>query len=268
MCGRFSVDDQDQGLDDVYQSLVGCPFPGVANLNTAPTETAWIVRVDSPAGGSLTALEAKWSLTPYWSETATPKYATFNARAETLATSRTFREPFRRRRCVVPVCGYYEWRKQAQPGLFEDDGRAAGSLAGSLKERTQTYFVRPRQGALLLAGVWDRWRRGRTGVDSFAVVTTAASDQLAFPHPRQPLSLLPKTRGFGCAPNGTARSWRGCSRHACRWRCLRRRCRATSATRATKAAAARCPLARRRSSPPTRDASRRPAGDGPCPDFE
>lgn len=192
MCGRFSVDDQDQGLDDVYQSLVGCPFPGVANLNTAPTETAWIVRLDSSAGGSLTALEATWSLTLYWSEAATPKYATFNARAETLATSRTFREPFRRRRCVVPISGYYEWRKQAQPGLFEDDGRAAGSLAGSLKERTQPYFVRPRRGALLLAGVWDRWRRGRAAVDSFAVVTTAASDQLAFLHPRQPLSLAPQ----------------------------------------------------------------------------
>lgn len=188
MCGRFSVDDQDQGLDDVYQSLVGCPFPGVANLNTAPTETAWIVRVDSSAGGSLTALEAKWSLTPYWSETATPKYATFNARAETLATSRTFREPFRRRRCVVPVSAYYEWRKQAQPGLFDDNGRGAGSL----KERAQPYFVRPRQGALLLAGVWDRWRRGGAAVDSFAVVTTVASDQLAFLHHRQPLSLAPQ----------------------------------------------------------------------------
>ena len=196
MCGRFSVDDQDPGLDDAYQLLVGCPFPGVANLNTAPTETAWIVRVDSSAGGSLTALEAKWSLTPYWSEAATPKYATFNARAETLATSRTFREPFRRRRCVVPVSGYYEWRKQAQPGLFEDGGRAArslaGSLAGSVKGGVQPYFVRPRRGALLLAGVWDRWRRGRAAVDSFAVVTTAASDQLAFLHPRQPLSLAPQ----------------------------------------------------------------------------
>ena len=205
MCGRFSVDDQDQGLDDAYQSLVGRPFPGVANLNTAPTETAWIVRVESPAGGSLTALEAKWSLTPYWSEAATPKYATFNARAETLATSRTFREPFRRRRCVVPVSGYYEWRKQAQPGLFDDDGRAAGSLAGSVKGGVQPYFVRPRRGALLLAGVWDRWRRGLAAVNSFAVVTTAASDQLAFLHPRQPLSLAPQdARVWLCAERDSA----------------------------------------------------------------
>ena len=205
MCGRFSVDDQDQGLDDAYRSLVGCPFPGVSNLNTAPTETAWIVRVDSPAGGSLTALEAKWSLTPYWSEAAAPKYATFNARAETLATSRAFREPFRRRRCVVPVSGYYEWRKQAQPGLFEDGGRAAGSLAGSVKGGVQPYFVRPRQGALLLASVWDRWRRGVAAVDSFAVVTTAASDQLAFLHPRQPLSLSPQdARVWLCADRDSA----------------------------------------------------------------
>lgn len=186
MCGRFSVDDQDQGLNDAYQSLVGRPFPGVSNLNTAPTETAWIVRVESSAGGLLTAMPARWSLTPYWSRVATPKYAAFNARAETLGTSRTFREPFRRRRCVVPVSGFYEWRKQAQPGLFDDDDRRrAGSMRGGL----QPYFVQPRQGAMLLAGVWDRWRRGPAAVDSFAIVTTAATDQMAFLHHRQPLSL-------------------------------------------------------------------------------
>lgn len=179
MCGRFNVDDE--GLDDAYQSFAGRRFPGASNHNTAPTESAWIIRADDD--GALTAAEAKWWLTPYWSKVPTPRYATFNARAETLTTSRTFREPFRRRRCLVPVSGFYEWRKRLQPGLFGDDAGDSTSGTG------QPYYVRPRHGAMLLAGVWDRWRRGETIFDSFAVVTTAASEKLAFLHHRQPLLL-------------------------------------------------------------------------------
>ena len=180
MCGRFNVDDE--GLDDAYESLVGQPFPGALNHNTAPTESAWIIR--AKGDGAFEAAEAKWWLTPYWSRVAQPRYATFNARAETLATSRTFREPFRRRRCVVPVSGFYEWRRRVQSSLFDDDGGGAGSRGAG-----KPYYVRPRHGALLLAGVWDRWRQGEASLDSFAIVTTAASDKLAFLHHRQPLLL-------------------------------------------------------------------------------
>ena len=187
MCGRFNVDDE--GLDDAYESFTGQPFPGASNHNTAPTESAWIIRAASDGetsiANALTAAEAKWWLTPYWSRVATPRYATFNARVETLATSRTFREPFRRRRCVVPVSGFYEWRKRAQPSIFGEDGGEGRSPNGG----GQPYYVRPRRGAMLLAGVWDRWRQGGKRVDSFAVVTTAASEALAFLHHRQPLLL-------------------------------------------------------------------------------
>ena len=181
MCGRFNVDDE--GLDDAYQSLAGWRFPGASNHNTAPTESAWIIRADGD--GALTAAEAKWWLTPYWSQVPTPRYATFNARVETLTTSRTFREPFRRRRCVVPVSGFYEWRKRLQPGLFGDDAEGSDSPSGA----GQPYYIRPRDGAMLLAGVWDRWRRGEASFDSFAIVTTEASEKLAFLHHRQPLLL-------------------------------------------------------------------------------
>ena len=185
MCGRFNVDAE--GLDDVYQSFVGRPFAGASNFNTAPTETAWIIRADPKdapaAGGPLADAEAKWSLTPHWAG-ATPKYATFNAKAETLTTSRTFREPFHRRRCVVPVSGFYEWRRRVLPTLFNDGAHRAGRGGPA-----QPYYVRPRRGALLLAGVWDRWRRGGQVLDSFAIVTTPASEALAFLHHRQPLLL-------------------------------------------------------------------------------
>ena len=169
MCGRFNA--ADDPLNQVFEELVGHPFPGETNYNTAPTETAWIIRHDAPDSEELEAAPASWWLTPYWSKTARPKYATFNARSETLATSSTFREPYRRRRCLVPVGGYYEWLK---------DGR-----------RRMPYYIRPRTGGMLLAGVWDRWRsRDRTqAVTSFAIVTTAVCGKLGFLHDRQPVML-------------------------------------------------------------------------------
>ncbi|MXY56216.1 MAG: SOS response-associated peptidase [Gammaproteobacteria bacterium] len=169
MCGRFNAADAPR--NKVFKGLVGHPFPGETNHNTAPTETAWIVRQDAPGSEELEAIAARWWLTPYWSKTPKPKHATFNARAETLAEANSFREPFRRRRCLVPVCGYYEWQK---------DGR-----------RRIPYYVRPRTGGMLLAGVWDRWRsRDRTqAITSFSIVTTAVSRKLEFLHNRQPVML-------------------------------------------------------------------------------
>ena len=181
MCGRMS---QDESLDAVYRELTGEPFPGSANFNTAPTETIGIVRrvrdAGQRTGARLEAALAQWWLTPYWSKTPKPRYATFNAKAETLARSRVFADPFRRRRCLVPVTGFYEWRREGG--------------------RRQPYWVRGRDGPLLLAGLWDRWR-GRDGsqlprvVESCAVVTTAASPGLAFLHDRQPLMLDRQTAG-------------------------------------------------------------------------
>ena len=176
MCGRMNVDED--VLADTFESLFDVPFPGASNHNTAPTETAWIVRnrrrSPQQADAGLEAAPATWWLTPYWSPTPKPRYATFNAKAETLAESRVFREPFRRRRCVVPVAGFYEWRRR-----------------GDLR---QPFHVHSQSGALLLGGVWDRWRArdGSTTVESFAVVTTAASAELEFLHDRQPLMLSPE----------------------------------------------------------------------------
>lgn len=188
MCGRMNVDDE---VNDAFDELVGYPFPGTSNVNTAPTEPVWIIRNRRSSGArdvrapSFEAAEAMWWLTPYWSKTGKPKYATFNAKAETLTTSSVFREPFARRRCVVPITGFYEWRKA--------DGRDRA------KAVRQPYLIRPLAGPMLLAGVWDRWRsrpsRGESAdeiIESFAVVTTDVCPQLSFIHDRQPVMLSPE----------------------------------------------------------------------------
>lgn len=177
MCGRMNVQEE---VDAAFDDLVGEPWPGESNVNTAPTEPVWIIRNRSTKdGGGLEAASASWWLTPYWCKTRKPKFATFNAKAETLEKSSTFREPFARRRCVVPITGFYEWRQESRV--------------------RRPYLVRPQAGPMLLAGVWDRWRSRPTRhgeavevVDSFAVVTTAACEQLSFIHDRQPAMLSPE----------------------------------------------------------------------------
>lgn len=169
MCGRFNADRET--LDEKFIELTGRPFPGATNHNTAPTEEAWVVR---ERRGERHAMAARWWLTPFWSKTSSPRLGGFNARCETLSTSRVFGEPFRRRRCVVPVSGFYEW---------------SGAPAG----RVPHYVRRLDETPLLLAGVWDRWREPASGawLPGFAIVTVPAHDGLAHLHHRQPLMLWP-----------------------------------------------------------------------------
>jgi putative SOS response-associated peptidase YedK len=115
----------------------------------------------------------RWWLTPHWAKQPATSYSMFNARSETVAQSRAFREPFRQRRCLVPVSGFYEWQRAA----------AAGK---------QPYYLRPlEQPGLLIAGIWDRWRDpdGDTELLSFAILTTAAHPGIEFVHDRQPVLL-------------------------------------------------------------------------------
>ena len=163
MCGRVNVSSGPLTL--LFMDMVGQPYPELDRYNVAPTEPLPVVR--AAKDGTLEAATMRWWLTPYWSKEMSTKYSMFNAKAETLETSRAFAEPFARRRCLLPVAGYYEWQK---------DG-----------ERRLPFYIRPaEEDGLLLAGIWDRWRNGAETIESFAVVTTAVHERLAFVHDRQP----------------------------------------------------------------------------------
>jgi len=148
--------------------MLGQGYAGDDRYNVAPTQSIDVFR--RTEAGALEAVPMRWWLTPYWSKEVSTKYSMFNAKAETLKESRAFREPYARRRCVVPIAGFYEW------------ARAGGDK--------QAYYIHARDDrGLLLAGIWDRWRDDEGEVLSFAVVTTAVHEQLAFVHTRQPALL-------------------------------------------------------------------------------
>ena len=168
MCGRFNITSDP--LTQLLMELVGLPHPGPDNFNAAPTETIQVLRLDEDGEPELAPM--RWWLTPHWSKAPSTKYAMFNARSETAATSPAFREPYRKRRCVVPVSGFYEWSRQ--------------------NNRKLPYLLKPHdQPGLLLAGLWDRWRNPDTDevLDSFTVLTVPASPAMALIHNRQPLML-------------------------------------------------------------------------------
>ena len=173
MCGRFNVDADP--LSQLLLELVRLRHPGPDNHNAAPTETVVVLRLDEDGQPQLTPM--RWWLTPCWAKEPGTRYSMFNAKSESVTRSPAFREPFRQRRCVVPVSGFYEWARQTGSGGAP---------------RKLPYYIHPQaQPGMLLAGIWDRWKNPDSGewLLSFAVLTTAASEGLKFVHDRQPVML-------------------------------------------------------------------------------
>lgn len=148
--------------------------------NVGPGMRAPVVRADAEAGQPrLDALT--WGLVPSWSKDRKIGYRTFNARGETVASKPAFRAAFKRRRCLVPVSGFYEWQK--------------------LDARTkQPWFLKPTDGPILaLAGLWERWSPKDAGdgggdaevLETFTIVTTEANGRMAPLHDRMPV-ILPR----------------------------------------------------------------------------
>ncbi len=167
MCGRFNVIDN-PGLHQLLQDL-GIDLQLPQAVNVAPTEQVCMVR---DLSGVRQLDSARWWLTPSWARTVDQKYAMFNARSETLASSRAFRHPFRSQRGIVPMSSFIEWRKEGaskRPWLITGDS-----------------------GALAVAALWDLWEGAEAPLLSCTLVTTAAPALLEPWHSRMPVMLAPE----------------------------------------------------------------------------
>lgn len=177
MCGRFNVTSDP--LTALLMELVGLSHPGPDNFNAAPTETIAVLRLNEAGEPELVPM--RWWLTPFWTKAPSTKYAMFNARSETAAKSPAFREPYKKRRCVVPVSGFYEWARH--------------KMADQSIQKLP-YLIKPHEDhGLLLGGLWDRWRDAETEevLESFTVLTVPASPAMELVHKRQPLMLSVET---------------------------------------------------------------------------
>ena len=133
------------------------PAPNfAASWNVAPTDTLPIVRYDDRAGERGLDL-MRWGLVPYWAKDIKVGFANINARAEGVDTRPAYREAFQRRRCLVPLDSFYEWKKL---------GKERQPYAVALADRR----------LMAMAGLWESWRSPEgERLRSFAIVTTAAN---------------------------------------------------------------------------------------------
>jgi putative SOS response-associated peptidase YedK len=166
MCGRYLL----HAPVDLLQRAFGfAELPNLApRYNIAPTQAAPIVRI---AEGARSLVMARWGLIPFWAKDPRIGVQAINARAETVATKPMFREAFRRRRCLVPADGFYEWQRL--------DARSKRPL-----------LIRPADGQpIAFAGLWEVWRGPEGPVTSYTIVTTTANATCAPIHDRMPVIL-------------------------------------------------------------------------------
>jgi putative SOS response-associated peptidase YedK len=169
MCGRYDLNESPQMLALYFMlDMIAAPY---SNTDVRPTNTAQIIRIHE---GLRLALPARWGLIPSWSKDDKIAQHTFNARGETVAEKASFRAAFKRRRCIVPVSAFFEWR--AIPGE---------------KKKQKLRFTSPGQHPLALAGLWEHWQRPDIGetVESYTIITTTANDFMAPIHDRMPVIL-------------------------------------------------------------------------------
>lgn len=175
MCGRYALygpHTRTRSEADYFPGL--SQFPG--SWNVAPGQNLPITRL--AADGSIEQVLARWGLVPFWAKDEKTGYKCINARSETVASAASFRGPYRnRRRCLVPACGFYEWKKHP---------------AGK-----QPYYITSCDGALLaFAGLWEVWKRpDGAALLSFTILTTDASAPLRPLHDRMPVIIAPEDYG-------------------------------------------------------------------------
>ena len=173
MCGRFSQLQSWGELHDLY-SLTDQDF--IPNLqpryNVTPSQDVAAIRLRETGERELARL--RWGLIPFWAKDEKIGYKTINARAETVTEKPAFRAAFRKRRCLIPASGFYEWQ---------------GSGSASPK---QPFYITGRDGApLTFAGLWERWEGADQPVESCTIIVTAANAFLKPIHHRMPVILAP-----------------------------------------------------------------------------
>jgi len=168
MCGRFYLDVPGEVLMEHF-GLAAAPELA-PRYNIAPTQAVAAVRA-GPGGRELVRL--RWGLVPAWAEGGRSPYNLINARAETVADRPAFRDAIRRRRCLVPASGFYEW--QARP-----DGR-------------QPWAISAGPGPVFaIAGLWERWEGEGRVVESCTLLVTEANAAVRPIHDRMPVILAPE----------------------------------------------------------------------------
>jgi putative SOS response-associated peptidase YedK len=168
MCGRFTQTSSPQGYAEQFG--ISTDLSHKARYNIAPSTDILACRLSVEGVKELAPLH--WGLVPSWSKGPDTRYSMINARAETVASKPAYRTPFRRRRCLIPADGFYEWHAE--------NGK-------------QPYYIHRKDTApLVFAGLWDHWDDSEGDViDSCTIIVCEANTLMSPIHERMPVILEP-----------------------------------------------------------------------------
>jgi putative SOS response-associated peptidase YedK len=219
MCGRYYRRSDKQRIAEAFKvGKLPSGFELAPDYNIAPDTFQPVIRPDFETGDR-ELVSMRWGMVPWFAKTEDEfkELSTINAKASRLQESNMWREPFKRRRCLVPADGLYEWPKpgHAISPTYEipSDDIQSPAVTGDLFGPPMSAPRKPKPGKLIkrvfnitladqdalpfaFAGIWDSWKRpDGTRLESYAIVTTEPNDLVATIHDRLALILRPKDYG-------------------------------------------------------------------------
>ena len=166
MCGRFALKTDVSALKKLFNiEAVTCDHAADFNIAPADEVSAVIYRNGRRLG------KLRWGLIPFWANDPFGGTKFINARSETLDTKPSFAQAFKKRRCLIPADGFYEWKR-------------------ANRKKYPWFFTGTDEKPFLFAGIWDTWKKkGAAPVHSCAVITAEASESVSPIHDRMPVIL-------------------------------------------------------------------------------
>jgi putative SOS response-associated peptidase YedK len=169
MCGRFALPTPEVLAEHFKLRETPILEP---RYNISPSQDIAVIRLH-PETGTRELVLLRWGLIPFWAKDTKIGYKMINARADGIENKPSFRAAFKRRRCLVPALGFYEWDH---------------------KQKTNPpYFIRLKDSDLLaFAGLWEHWQgEGGEIIESCTIVTTEANGLVGTIHDRMPAIIEP-----------------------------------------------------------------------------
>lgn len=166
MCGRFTLFSSKQEIQDQYQ--VSWDGEIRQRYNIAPTQP--ILTMIHHDSGEREIRWFRWGLIPFWAKEPSIGNRLINARGETVHQKPSFRHLLKRKRCLILVNGFFEWKREG--------------------ERKQPYYIRCKDRKLFsFAGLWDVWQANEQAIYSCTIITTEANPLIQPIHQRMPVIL-------------------------------------------------------------------------------
>ena len=177
MCGRFALAASPEQLARQFELPLAVPGPLKARYNIAPTQPVAVIRISPRADRSRELGITQWGLVPGWAKDVSIGQRMINARAETISEKPSFRTALKRRRCLIPASGFFEWRKTST-------------------NQKQPFFICPSEAEnnrlFAFAGLWEVWfSEDGSEVQTCTIITTRANRIMQALHDRMPVILKP-----------------------------------------------------------------------------